>query len=73
MATLSCAGVNLSFVTDNDVVDVFTGGGTTGPGSVTPFEDDDPPPPQACIAVNRNTETVLMHLPATERFMDTSV
>jgi hypothetical protein len=73
MATLSRAGVNLLLVTDSDVVDEFAGGGTPGPGSVTPFELDDPPPPQASIAVDRNTETVLMHLPMTELFMATSV
>jgi hypothetical protein len=71
-ATLSFAGVNLLFVTDSDVVDEFAGGGIVGPGSVIPFELDDPPPPQAAIAVNRNTETVLMHLPTTELLMTTS-
>jgi hypothetical protein len=72
IATLSRAGVNLLFETVNDVVDEFTGG-TTGPGSVTPFELDEPLPPQASIAVNRNTDTVLVRLLNTDLFMDTSV
>jgi hypothetical protein len=73
IATLSCAGVYLLFETVSEVVDEFTGGGAMGPGSVTPFELDDPLPPQANIAVNRNTETVLMHLLATELLMGTSI
>jgi hypothetical protein len=70
IATLSCAGVNLLFETVSEVVDEFTGGDPTGPGPVTPF--DDPLPPQASIAVNRNTETVLVRLLNTDLFMDTS-
>jgi hypothetical protein len=66
--------VNLLFETVSEVVDEFTGGGTIGPGSVTPFELDDPlPPHDASIAVTRNTETVLVHLLNTDLFMDASV